>query len=291
MLISRSVVRRKKKGRDLKAILRITFDKLVEKLNDYFAAIREEGQPATDYAAVLTDLGNAVDVDFERLQAADWAHLAELANDRTLRRARNKASAEVHRTLVNITNLVDGTHGEGTAEELLGLGIGLRNEPELMFEAASLAAVRLADPEFQFPEEGELDGVEVDREELLTQISGPLARLEDALRGLTDEEKKSVATLEAKELAIERFDKTYSRAANTLKAYLGFAGMDKQAARIRPKVRKRKASESETDPPEDDPIVETNDAGDELRVVAPENLPEKVSAENGETPAEPATGD
>ena len=290
MLISRSVVRRKKKGRDFKSILRITYDTLVQRLNEYFAAIREEGQPATDYATVLADLGNSIDVEFERLQAADWAHLAELANDRKLRRVRDKATAEVHRTLVNITGTVDGTHGEGTAEEVLGLGTGLRKEPELMFEAASLAAVRLADTEFRFPEDEEnLDGVDVDREELLTQISGPLARLDDALRGLTDEEKKSVATLAAKELAIERFDKTYSRNANILQALLGFAGMDKQAERIRPKVRKRKASESE--PPEDDPIVETDDAGDELRVVAPDNLPEKVSAENGEAPAEPATGD
>ena len=86
MLISRSVVRRKKNGRDLKSILRITFDQLVQSLNDYFAAIRREGQPVADYAAVLTDLGNAIDVDYERLQMADWANLAELANDRALRR-------------------------------------------------------------------------------------------------------------------------------------------------------------------------------------------------------------
>ena len=280
MLISRSVVRRKKNGRDFKATLRVNFDPLAKSLNKYFASIRREGQPVTDYAGVLTDLDNAIDADFAGLQAADWAHLGELANDRKFRRERDEATAVVHRTLVNITNTVDGSHGDGTAEELLGLGTGLRKEPELMLEAASHAAVLLADPEFSFPELI-LGGVELRIDELLSQIVGPLARLEQVLGRLTDEEKKSVATLETKELAIARYDKTYSRDANILKALLGFAGMDKQAERIRPKARKRRVGE------EEDPVLEVDDNGDQVAVVAPDDLPEKVAA-NGGTPTQPA---
>ncbi len=282
MLISRSVVRRKKNGRDLKATLRVNFDPLAQALNDYFASIRREGQPVTDYAGVLTDLDNAIDADFGTLQEADWAHLGELANDRKFRRERDQETTVVHRTLVNITNTVDGSHGDGTAEELLGLGTGLRKEPELMLEAASHAAVLLADPDFRFPELV-LGGVKLKPRELLDQIVGPLARLEKVLGRLTDEEKKSVATLETKELAIARYDKTYSRDASILKALLGFAGMDKQAERVRPKARKRRV------PEEEDPVVQVDDNGDEVAVVDPEDLPEKV-AENGETPR-PATSD
>ncbi len=136
MLISRSVVRRKKNGRDLKGILRITRDPLAQALNNYFASIRREGQPVTDYATVLDDLENSIDVDFDKLQIADWAHLAEVSNDKKLRREREEVTTIVHRTLVNISDTVDGSHGEGTAEEYLGLGPGLRKEPELMMEAA-----------------------------------------------------------------------------------------------------------------------------------------------------------
>jgi hypothetical protein len=180
-----------------------------------------------------------------------------------------------------MTGTVDGAYGEGAAEEHLGLGTGLRKEPELMLEAASLAAVRLADPELDF---GELQpgGTPVDPEHLQTQLSGPLARLEDVLARLTDEEKKSLATLESKEIAIERYDATYSRDANILKALLKFAGMHKQAERIRPKVRKRRATE-------DDPVLEVDENDEELGVVDPENLPELVTAQQAAPPPEAAT--
>ncbi len=268
MLLSLTVVRKKKNARSVKAALKIHGENIAGKLNDFFSAIRVEGQLAVDYVGLLSDLENALDNALSRLEQADWAHLAEAANDRLLRRLRDESANEVLKTLRSLGGNLDSVYEVGAAEELLGLGVGLRAEPELMIEIGNRVSAMLADPEFVFPEPGP-GVVAPDPAEVKAQIDEPLNALSGALLTLDDEKKKFDATLGTKQDAIVEFDKVYSRTTVILQDLFGFAGEEMLGERIRPTVRKRPESSPEELPGDPDEPIEVDENGDPVDEPAP----------------------
>jgi hypothetical protein len=261
MLLSLTVVRKKKNARSVKSALKIHGERIAGKLNDFFALIRREGQIVVDYFGLLSDLENSLDAALSNLEQADWAHLAEAANDRRLRRQRDELASELHRTLKGLSGNADSTYEKGTAEEILGLGVGLRAEPELMVEIGSRVSATLADPGFAFPAPG-LGGVALDPVELKAEVDGPLSALTTVIKALDDEKKKFDASLAVKQDAITEFDKVYSRTTVILQDFFGFAGEEMLGERIRPTVRKRPETPPEELPGDPDEPIEVDENGE-----------------------------
>lgn len=263
MLLSLVVVRKKKNARSVKAALKIHGQRIAGKLDDFFSSIRLDGQPVVDYAGLLFDLENALDAALSALEQADWAHLAEAANDRRLRRQRDDLAGAVFQTLKSLSGNADSTYETGTAEEVLGLGAGLRAEPEMMIEIGSRVSATLAEPDFAFPTPG-LGGVALDPVELKAEVDEPLNALRETLTALDDEKKKFDATLAVKQDAIVEFDKVYSRTTVILQDLFGFAGEEMLGERIRPTVRKRPETPAEDLPGDPDQPIPVDENGDPI---------------------------
>lgn len=280
MLLSRIVVRRKKNARVVLAAIKVHGAQIGARLNQLFADLRAEGEIVVEYLGVLADLANALKDAVARLEHADWAHLSEVANDRWLRRLRDTATLRLQQTLLKISRTVDSTYGEGIAEEVLGLGAGLRAEPELMYEIGRRLSATLGAEDFRFPVPG-LGGVELVPAELKTEIDGPLGELATALANLGEEKKKFDRTLKAKLHALEDFDKTYSRVANILRDLFGFAGEEMYGERVRPTTRQPPTSTPEAKPEDgENPEPETAEETPE-----PDPRPDEAPA----SPADPAS--
>jgi hypothetical protein len=243
MLLSLTVVRKKKNARSVKAALKVHGARIAEKLDGVFAAIRHGGQPAVDYFGLMSDLENGLDVALADLERADWSHLAEAANDRRLRRRRDVLTGKLYRTLTRVSGNADNTYARGTAEEVLGLGSGLRPRAEMLIEVGSRVSATLAAPGFGFPEP-ELGGSILDPVEIRREVDGPLDDLVTVMTALDDEKKKFDVTLAAKQRAVEDFDKVYSCTTFILRDLFVLAGEERLAERIRPTVRKRQRSTS-----------------------------------------------
>ncbi len=268
MLLSRIVVRRKKNARNVLAAISIHGEKVAAKLNQLFEPLTPggdeapgfDGPTAVDYKGVIAGFKGLLEQARLKLERADWAHLAEVANDRRLRRIRDAATSGLFNTLRGISRTVDSNFGDGIAEETLGLGFGLRPEPELMFEFGSRLVDTLEDPDFRFPDAG-IDGVDLTAVELKNDIEEPLHELDVALNNLSEERKKFDQTLKAKLEAIAEFDKAFSRVVNILRDLFGLAGEEMFGERIRPKTRQppEKKADEQQDPDESSESEESED--------------------------------
>lgn len=280
MLLSKIVVRRKKNARAVMAAIAIHAALIARQLELLLAPLRPEGRETSNFMAVIEDLRNLLVRDTDRLERADWAHLAEVVNDRRLRRTRDQSTDRLHQTLTFISGTIDNTYGGGIAEEVVGLGTGLRAVPDQMLELASRVDTTLGEPEFSFPE-ASLDGVQLDPAELQGQIREPLTDLEQAIKDLNEGKKEFDKTLKAKQLALEAFDRTYSQVAAMLKSMLLLIGEDLHAKRIRPTV-------PQASPPEDGEVVEVDENGDEIEGAEPAD-PQLADPPPADPPTEPAS--
>lgn len=251
MLLSRTVLKRKKNARSVLAAISVHADAIGAEVAARLGPYLPEGV-AFDFAALQRGLGSYLEDKRRALESADDLHLAEVANDSRLRRLRDEATRQLHAALLGISNTIDNTYEPGTAEEALGLGTGLRPFPDQTLEIARRAADRLADPEFAFPDPG-LRGIGLDPAELRAEIETPLAALGRVLDDLSEEKKKFDRTLQAKILAMRAYDRAFSQVATCLQAMFRMADEDMLAERIRPTVPQAASPDGEDDEAPDEP--------------------------------------
>lgn len=252
MLLSKVVLARKKNARAVLASIRTHGAQVAQALDGLCCQVRRDAGPAADYRHVLEDLGRLLEQRTEALEAADWAHLDEEANDRRLRRVRDDATRRIHRKMVEISATLNGAYGPYVAEEILHLGTGLRRRPEEMLELARKATAKLDDPGLELPP-SQLDGVELSLDAFRLQIEEHLAVLQPAILALTTEGRKFDETLKAKREAIADFDKVYVQCVRLLDAFYRLSGNELLADRIRPTVAQSSAADPQ---PEPDPAAE-----------------------------------
>ena len=259
MQLSKVVVRRKQQARAVLASIKAHGTMVAQQLEEKFAALRAENAPPPDYATVIQDLFNGLDHERTELEAADWAHLHEEANDRSLRRVRNEAARKLYAKFVEMSGTLDSAYGPGSSEEVLGLGKGMRPLPEQMLELARKAVAKLDDPDFELPA-AQLDGVELSTESFRSQIMEHLEPLEAAIDNLAAEKANFYGTLKAKRDALASFDRVYVQGTKVLEGYYRLTGNDLWADTLRLTARRPTSSEEEpvpTEGDEDPPAVET----------------------------------
>lgn len=244
MLLSKTVLRRKKNALGVIAAITNHGPGLIPKLGQLFGGSRAEGEPASDQSGTLDDLKNDLEEVIANLEQADDAHLAEVANDNRLRRLRDEITTRMLRLLINLSRTIDHSYGAFAAEEELGIGAGLRPIPD-QIDVARRAVDKLT-PEFQFPRPS-LWGVDLVPEELRQEIEEPTRQLGEVLARLRDERKKLELSLRRKNEAVAEFDRVYSYTTLWLKGMFLAAGEPDLARRIRPTIPQP------SPPPEDDP--------------------------------------
>ena len=89
MLLTRTVLRRKKNAASVLASLVNHGPRIIAQIEAYFAPLLGPEQPVADLATVLAHLKLALEHVYDELERADDAHLAEVASDRRLRRVRD----------------------------------------------------------------------------------------------------------------------------------------------------------------------------------------------------------
>jgi len=252
MLLSKVVLARKKNARAVLASIQTHGAKVAQALDGICCQLRRDEDPDTDYHHVIQDLGKLLEQRTAALEAADWAHLDEEVNDRALRRERDQAASKVHRKMVEISATLNGAYGPYVAEEILGLGSGMRPRPEEMLELSRKAISKLDNPGLELPP-SQLDGVDLSLDAFKQQILEHLDVLQPTILALSTEGRKFDETLKAKREAITEFDKVYVQCVRLLDAFYRLSGNDLLADRIRPTVAQ---SSTGNPPPETDPGAE-----------------------------------
>ena len=275
MLLTRTVLRRKKNASAVLAALVKQAPGILAKIEAYFAPLRGPEQPIADLAGILADLKNALEHVYHELERADDAHLAEVAADRRQRRIRDQTTGELHQILLHFYRTIDNDYGTGTAEETLGLGPGMRPIPDEIYDLARRTNEQISEPGFAIPGPP-LQGDGVSVEEFQTRIAGPLESLGDALERIRNQRKQFEVTLQEKLEWIAEFDRVYAFVATWAKAMFLAAGEPELARRIRPKIPRS------TNPAADDDTFESEPgltpAEDEPPAAAPAPPSEAASA-------------
>lgn len=254
MLISKSVLRRKKNAFHVMAAIATHGKRVAEMLDAAFSVVHDPELPERPYAPVLGDLWRFLNHARLALEKADWAHNEEVKINRRLRRARDLTVRVLHAKLSDVSTAVDSTFGALTAEETLGLGRGLVAVPDQTLELARAALATLRKPGFEMPS-ANLEGVDLSASAIEAQLAGPVEQLEKSMKALRAEKTLFDRTLKEKLEAIDAFDNVYSQTARIAKGYFLLAGEKMLAKRILPTVRRLPAAEP---PAEDDEAVEVD---------------------------------
>ncbi len=236
---SRKTLREKKLARRIVSSVVSHQDQIVSGLGDYFTPFLEVDQPLPDFATLLQLQAAALEhlrLDF---QQKDRAHEAEQSNDSELRRVRDAATDGLHTKMGEIIKTFDGTYGPGRCQETLGFGIGLRKEPEQIYELAAKAIDLLSAPGFEFPSP-ELSGVELKAEDLRQQLAEPFKDLKGAIAALDAEKDKFDATVIAKQDADKALATGSVRHGRLIEELYKIAGHPALAERLRPSSRRGK---------------------------------------------------
>ncbi len=277
MLLTRTVLRRKKLAQAVLAAIRVHGPRVVAKLEELVSKLRQEGQQVPNYSGDLADLENQLVDAYNTIEASDDVHIRDLARDGRLRRLRNQATKSLQKVLLKMSQTIDSSYGPQTAEETLGLGTGLREIPDQIYDLGRRARDILSTEDFVF--EGEvLQGVGLDPAELRAGIEGPLAELAGHLETQREGLRQTELTRKVKLEAIESFDATFTAVATWLKGLFLAAGEVELAKRIRPKVPAA-AKKSE-----DEKVVEVDDKTGEEKEVDPEASSETDSEPSSSAP-------
>ncbi len=184
-------------------------------------------------------------------------------------KARGRRDADVKRVnakVGRVRKVLTGVYDDQQAAEI---GLARRNarDPEVLLEQAATLAVHLGRSELELAE-AQLGGIDVDAPQLAQDVKPSADRLRRSLSGLRREVKRTEATQIAKDEAMAEFNHGFLWIARSIESQLRLAGLEEQAARVRPSSRRpgvteRLESGAEGDEPEADDELEAS--GDQPR--------------------------
>lgn len=181
----------------------------------------------------------------ELLVAADEAHAVELTDDAGLRAKRDEAAEALRAMLVALRDGLVGLYGASTPGAV-GLAGPTPTDPVVLVRVAREVAKGLRQPGVLPPPR--YAGAKID---VLAEAAGLEAlagHLEVAIEAVASDLRENQVTKTARDGAMSRHDRVYSRVANVLSALFDFAGEEELADRIRPTLRRpgRLAVEAES---------------------------------------------
>ncbi|MEM9457557.1 MAG: hypothetical protein AAGF11_25485 [Myxococcota bacterium] len=215
---------------------------------DIQARLPEDDAGAAGVAALCESLAVALESATGRMDQADAAHEAELADDASPRRARDESSDALANALVELRAAVNVLYGSAVVATLGYTG----ETPREPTTVATLAARVLE----QLPPLSEAipvtPGLAFDPTAMVELITGQLDALRPALQAVAREAREAEQTLLAKQAAITDYDATFRAVATTLEGLFVLAGATELADRVRPSRRRPGRVDQEPEPAEPD---------------------------------------
>lgn len=208
-------------------------------LNQRYARVQAaaEGQSATDYRLVLTDLGGELEQARQTMLSANHAHLGQLALIVDLQKQRDTLNLGLFDRYYQARHTLESLFGRERGFEVLAVDGETPRDPSGLITQVRSTVTFLEEPKVELPSV-DLAGVAIDLTAMARQLGSDADDLEDVLAAIERERKNAETTRKAKNDAIAEFDRHYLWVGRGLETYFHLAGMHEVAGRVRPSARR-----------------------------------------------------
>jgi len=226
---SKMVINRQKSSEAVQAVGRNHADEIEKGVT---AAYGPDAGPA-----VKLLIHNAVEIlkrDTVSMVSSDDEHLKETADDASSIDERDTFAQKAYEQLVDFRETAKAVYGSEYVDTL-GFKGSTPQDPVAIHRLGVLVTGNISSSR---PPEPRRAGVSLD----IAQWSGPLGEsiraLEKSLSHVADEKREAESLLVARNTAIEKYDRTFSKTADLMSSLLSIAGKDELAQRVRPSRRR-----------------------------------------------------
>lgn len=196
-------------------------------LQVFFAALRAYVQRSTD-----------------DLSGKDQAHAVEMADDAGPREARDTAKAAVREGIIGTRATLEGVYGS-TILAAYGLVGSTPDDADELMQMASTTETLLR--ERTIVEKPLRVGVSVNAMVIADDLKDRIQALRNALGAVRREEREAQVTRQARNEALEGWDKCYRSTADVVTGLFEMANKSEWADRVRPTARRRAGSPEPAD--------------------------------------------
>ncbi len=244
-LVSREVIRRQRPSIDVTTSALTYAADVALSLEPLLAQGLPEGATMPDTEVLQLSVGNLVTLYEDAMESADDAHFTSNSELNRLRLVRDDTHDRLYPKLAEIRDTFDAAYGVGTCQRILGIGVRIPKDPLTVRRMTARVVARLTAVDFEPPPRRD-DGIAVDIAAWVAALSPDLELLKSSLGGIARAKRQVVRTQEAKNQAVEEFERIYGRCSRFLEALYDVAGRDYLALRLRP------SSHSKGKPSDDD---------------------------------------
>ena len=240
-MISTTTANKQAITRTVTSSVRSHIDELVARAGE---SLYPAGVPDNvDLRAFFLSLADSLDRDFHALAAADREVARELGEDQQARTLRDTRAAELRESLFRVRSLVNAAFSQAATT---GLGIGGRipTRAESMIPFARNVAEKLAALETPATVPGFM---QIDLAAAARDLATRAQALDDALTELARDIRETQAVQSQHSTANDTWQRHYGPIARMIEGCFLVAGMDHQAARVRPTARRNAGQPEETD--------------------------------------------
>lgn len=197
------------------------------------AQITESANYHEIFAHLAAELTEAKD----GMISANTTHLGQLAFIVDLKERRDELNNNLFSRFLKARHTVETLFGSDKRFPVLAITGDTPDDPTGLVAQVRETVGFLRDPKVKTPELG-LDGVALDPPAMADQLASEANELDGALIGINEAEKQADVTRQAKNDAIETYDRKFLRVARLAEALFHFAGMHELATRVRPSTRR-----------------------------------------------------
>jgi hypothetical protein len=212
--------------------------RLHELLQEYLA----EGEVLPDLELLILVVLRYLQGADDMMGMADDLHRREVAKDRSPRRQRNDAAAQLYHLMVELREVATGFFGGPALPQLGFRGATPQDPGQLLRYSAEVVAAMTENP---LPP-SRVKGVSLNTLDWVWRIKQARATLDAALKAVERESKQSGGTLGRKNAAIAEFDERLARTAAFLGGLLRLVGEEEAASQVRRALRRYGKAQGET---------------------------------------------
>ena len=228
---------RRKSGKSVSSSIDTHLDIVVGSLEESFADRLLEGETMPDFRTMFRLFQRTLDDETQELVDAGALHLQELDNDITLRQRRDELVESLGTKVSRFREALSGLYGPGRAHEMAGIVGRTEQEPVALLAQVERILDRFGDPEAEIgpPSFG---GFQMDPSQVIEQFRPDYLELNGSVTELNRENRKSDATLIAKNEAVTRYDRFFRWIACGLESFYHLANQHELAERVKPSTRR-----------------------------------------------------
>ncbi len=252
---------RRKSSLSVESSVEIHGEQVAADLEELFADKLREGETMPAFLIILRFLQRLLASAREGLTRIAAEHLKEVDGDNKSRRRRDVLKEKLAAKGRRLRDVLDGLFGPGSGLELAGLDRRAAQEPvDLMaqterimerFSAIDTGTIR-----------PDLAGFSMDPTATIADLQSDY----DEFRGLVDElnreNRRSDATVIAKNQAMDEFDRIFRLVGSALAAYYSLAGHEELAKRVTPSTRRAGQTKAEDEAEEKGEEPEESGSGE-----------------------------